>query len=79
MPAVIPRKVQIIIEKSNKWSVKRAVSFKIERKIYGDSFSRCGKWSRFQRSKAASLVSLNRNFSVGDSTWPSQMITSLCY
>ena len=31
-----------------------------------------GKWSRFQRAKAASLVSSNRNCSVGDSTWPSQ-------
>jgi hypothetical protein len=27
---------------------------------------------RFQRAKAASLVSANRNGSAGDSTWPSQ-------
>ena len=41
----------------------------------GDNFSRCGRWSRFQPTKAASLVSSNRNFSVGDSTWPSQKTT----
>src|ERR1017187_3126768 len=41
----------------------------------GDNFSRCGKWSRFQRAKAASRVSANRNGSVGDSTWPSQKTT----
>jgi len=34
--------------------------------------SRCGRWSRFQRTKAASLVSWKRNLNVGDSTWPSQ-------
>ncbi len=43
--------------------------------FYGDNFSRCGKWSRFQRAKAASLVSAKRNFSVGDSTWSSQKTT----
>ena len=42
---------------------------------HGASFSRCGRWSRFQRLKAASLVSSKRNFSVGDSTWPSQNTT----
>ena len=42
---------------------------------YGDNFARCGRWSRFQRAKAASLVSSKRNFSVGDSTWPSQKTT----
>ena len=42
---------------------------------YGESFSRCGWWSRFQRDKAASLVSAKRNGSVGDSTWPSQKTT----
>ncbi len=41
----------------------------------GDNFSRCGRWSRFQRAKAASLVSANRNCSVGDSTWLSQKTT----
>ena len=30
---------------------------------------------RFQRIKAASLVSSKRNFNVGDSTWPSQNTT----
>jgi hypothetical protein len=44
-------------------------------RIYGDNFSRCGKWSRFQRAKAASLVSSNRNGSVGDSTWPALKTT----
>ena len=39
---------------------------------HGDNFSRCGWWSRFQRTRAASLVSSKRNCSVGDSTWPSQ-------
>jgi hypothetical protein len=43
--------------------------------FHGDSFSRCGWWSRFQRIKAASLVSSKRNFSVGDSTCPSQKAT----
>jgi hypothetical protein len=33
---------------------------------YGESFSRCGRWSRFQRDKAAALVSSKRNCSVGD-------------
>jgi hypothetical protein len=33
---------------------------------HGESFSRCGWWSRFQRDKAASLVSAKRNGSVGD-------------
>ena len=42
---------------------------------YGDNFSRCGRWSRFQRTKAASLVSSKRNFSAGDSSWPSQNTT----
>ena len=42
---------------------------------HGDNLSRCGKWSRFQRLKASSLVSSKRNFSVGDSTWPSQKTT----
>jgi hypothetical protein len=42
---------------------------------YGESFSRCGWWSRFQRDKASSLVSSKRNCSVGDSTWPSQNTT----
>ena len=40
--------------------------------VQGDNFSRCGKWSRFQRTKAASLVSSKRNCSVGDSTWLAQ-------
>jgi hypothetical protein len=39
---------------------------------HGASRSRWGWWSRFQRLKAASLVSSKRNFNVGDSTWPSQ-------
>jgi len=43
-------------------------------RIYGDNFSRCGRGSRFQRTSAASLVSSKRNFSVGDSTWPTQKI-----
>ena len=48
--------------------------------IHGDKISRCGRWlmavcKDFQRAKAASLVSANRNFSVGDSTWPSQRTT----
>ena len=43
--------------------------------LYGDNFSQCGRWSRFQRTSAASLVSANRNSSVGDSTWPSQKNT----
>jgi len=30
---------------------------------------------RFQRANAVSLVSSNKNFSVGDSTWPSQKTT----
>ena len=42
---------------------------------HGDNFSRCGRWSRFQRTKAASLVSSKRKCSVGDSTWPSQNTT----
>jgi|SRR5690348_4147662 len=45
---------------------------------HGDNFSRCGRWSRFQRTRAASLVSTNRNFNVGDSTWPSQNTTLAC-
>ena len=44
-------------------------------KSYGESFSRWGRWSRFQRRRASSLVSAKRNFSVGDSTWPSQKTT----
>jgi len=43
--------------------------------LHGDNLSRCGRWSRFQRDKAASLVSAKRNRSVGDSTWPSQKTT----
>jgi hypothetical protein len=42
---------------------------------HGASRSRWGWWSRFQRLKAASLVSVKRNGSVGDSTWPSQKTT----
>ena len=42
---------------------------------YGASRSRWGWWSRFQRLKAASLVTVKRNGSVGDSTWPSQKTT----
>ena len=37
--------------------------------------SRCGRWSRFQRARAASLVSSKRDLSVGDSTWSSQNAT----
>jgi hypothetical protein len=39
---------------------------------HGASCSRWGWWSRFQRLKAAALVSEKRNCNVGDSTWPSQ-------
>src|SRR5665213_588108 len=45
------------------------------RDFYGARRSRWGWWSRFQRLKAASLVSAKRNGSVGDSTWPSQNTT----
>ena len=37
---------------------------------YGDISSRWGRWSRFQRTSAASLVSSNRNCRIDDSTWP---------
>jgi len=39
---------------------------------HGDSRSRWGWWSRFQRLKAASLVSAKRYCNVGNSTWPLQ-------
>jgi len=42
---------------------------------HGASRSRWGWWSRFQRLKAASLVSAKRNCNVGDSTWPSQVVS----
>ena len=44
----------------------RANKFIIEN--HGASFSRWGRWSRFQRRRASSLVSANRNFNVGNST-----------
>jgi hypothetical protein len=42
---------------------------------YGGSNSRCGLWSRFQTTKAASFVSSKRNFIVNVATWPSQKNT----
>ena len=51
-------------------NMSRLRRFGWKRGNYGADFSRCGRWSRFQRDKAASLVSSNRNCSVGDSTWP---------
>src|ERR1035441_8101432 len=36
---------------------------------------RCGRWSRFHRTKASSLVSSKRSCNLGDSTWPSQNST----
>jgi hypothetical protein len=50
---------------AKKWSEKTVFAFKLEQENHGDNFSRCGRWSRFQRAKAASLVSSNRDFSVG--------------
>jgi hypothetical protein len=47
---------------------KRGERSNLKKKNYGDNFSQCGRWSRFQRAKTASLVSANRNGSVGDST-----------
>jgi hypothetical protein len=40
-------------------------------RLHGDNFSRCGRWlvpdrKVFQRAKATSLGSANRNFSVGE-------------
>src|SRR5476649_2488367 len=45
------------------------------RDYYGARRSRWGWWSRFQRLKAASLVSVKSNGSAGDSTWLSQNTT----
>jgi hypothetical protein len=55
------------------WGEGRVEGGKIQ--LYGISRSRWGWWSRFQRLKAASLVSAKRNCNVGDSTWPSQNTT----
>jgi len=43
--------------------------------FHGVSLSRCGRWSRFQRDRAASLVSSNNDFSVSNSTCPSLKTT----
>jgi len=45
------------------------------KKIHDDNLSRCGKWLRFQRTNATSLVSLNIYGSFRDSTWPSLKTT----
>ncbi len=49
------------------------------RRNHGAKRSRWGWWSRFQRHRAASLVSAKRNFNVGDSTWPSLSFTTKFY
>src|SRR5487761_2482475 len=63
-------------------STKMPRRWRFDRKweIHGDNFSRCGRWlvavrKDFQRAKATSRVSANRNFSAGDSTWPPQKTT----
>ncbi len=49
-------------------SVNRVWLRRIVRRLAHGNNSLCGLWSRFQRAKAVSLVSANKNCSDGDST-----------